>query len=827
MTRPLRTLFLFTFLLIPIASIHAQRAQPVQVSSLRPQLVWQRVPSVSQEGSAQVSTMNNSLEGPVLYQLVFRFVAHDGTLTGNGSPGLPLAIANGGVNTPQLATGAVTFSKLSFGAASNGQVLMANGSGGASWQTASAGTITSLSAGAGLAASPSPITTTGTLSIANSGVTPIMLSATGSTNGQVLTSNGSAVSFQDLPAAQASWLLSGNTGTVAGANYIGTNDNQPFEVHVGNNGRVLRIEPQIDGNGNGPAPNVIGGFSGNAVTGGAFGATIAGGGESNAVNAVSASFGSVGGGLSNTASGTNAAVGGGLRNTASGADAAVAGGIFNTASGGSATVAGGFFNTASGNAAIVAGGGNNIASGDLSFAAGNTADTNSHSGAFVWKDSSFSLVKATNDNQFVAQATGGFQFVTGLDFRGNLDPSKMVSLAPNSGIITFASGQTFPGTVAGVTAGPGLSGGGTSSNVSLQASLNHNGTLAGNGGTVALGIAAGGVSTPQIANGAVTTAQIGDGAVTTAQMGDGSVTPAKIGSGAATNGQVLTANGTGGAGFQNPSTQFSHGLQLDTSDSDTGVYASSGPNNNNGVNLVHFGSGNSGEGIGSQRASNGGVNGNNQFGLDFYTNYTNRMSIDGVGSVHVGGLSINSSGVVTFAGAQTFPGTGPGTVTSVSNSDGFLSVTSPNTTPVINLNTANTDARYVQKAGDTMAGALTLPADGLTVGGTQLVATGGNVSIGGNATVGGRISLGIYVETDTPTTAIWDETCSKNANDVAIGGGAFAADPGVLRESRPTTSLTPGNTGAPTNSWRVTCSNGGADTKCVQAYVVCLSHASP
>lgn len=46
---------------------------------------------------------------------------------------------------------------------------------------------------------------------------------------------------------------------------------------------------------------------------------------------------------------------------------------------------------------------------------------------------------------------------------------------------------------------------------------------------------------------------------------------------------------------------------------------------------------------------------------------------------------------------------------------------------------ATVDARYVNVTGDTMTGALTVPANGLTVGTDQVVATGGKVGIGTNA----------------------------------------------------------------------------------------------
>ncbi|HTC93474.1 MAG TPA: hypothetical protein VK699_08485 [Terriglobales bacterium] len=370
--------------------------------------------------------------------------------------------------------------------------------------------------------------------------------------------------------------------------------------------------------------------------------------------------------------------------------------------------------------------------------------------------------------------------------------------------------------------------------------------------------------------------------------------------------------------------------------------------------------------------------------FDTNTRHLVNSDITDVGSiVAIGssGFMINATtGIVTFVNAQTFPGT----VTSVSNTDGLISITSPTTTPAINLNTTNTDARYVRKSGDTMTGALNLPTNGLVAGSNQLVLSGGKVGIGtngpnaelqvigaagvssvgggagtagdpglnvqggaggaviagvgpsgpggsptiaggaggttfngpgggggsvtmtggaggsitataggftagaggsitlaagaggtagagnnpgaggnvliepgsgtpsgnvliadvggnvgvgttspsqklevaGNIALSGRISLGIYVKTDTPSTAVWDEACS-NANDVAISGGGFGVGGTVLRESRPTVTLSPGQTGNPSNSWRVTCSNGGSDAICSQAYVMCLSHASP
>jgi hypothetical protein len=220
--------------------------------------------------------------------------------------------------------------------------------------------------------------------------------------------------------------------------------------------------------------NIIMGFSGNSVTSGVVGATISGGGQSGGINQVTDAFGTVGGGRnnqagdgagttsdrsfatvgggssntasgvyatvgggsSNTASGVYATVGGGSSNTASGGYATVGGGVANTASSSSATVGGGFNNTASGfratvgggvgniasgDSATVGGGADNTAAGDYSFVVGRRAqNTNAaHHGVFLFADSNDFNFPSTAANQFRVRATGGAQFVLGIDASGN------------------------------------------------------------------------------------------------------------------------------------------------------------------------------------------------------------------------------------------------------------------------------------------------------------------------------------------------------------------------------------------------------------------------
>ena len=191
--------------------------------------------------------------------------------------------------------------------------------------------------------------------------------------------------------------------------FFGTTTLLPFEISV-NNERVLRLEPGSASDG----PNVILGSSGNSVLPGVVGATISGGGDpflggSPRPNRVEDDYGTVGGGVGNTARGESSTIGGGRFNTASGTSSTVGGGAVNTASSLYSTVGGGLDNTASATSSTVPGGRRNAARGENSFAAGYYAKAN-HDGTFVWSDNSLtdadSLV-STAEDQFLIRATGG------------------------------------------------------------------------------------------------------------------------------------------------------------------------------------------------------------------------------------------------------------------------------------------------------------------------------------------------------------------------------------------------------------------------------------
>jgi hypothetical protein len=214
-----------------------------------------------------------------------------------------------------------------------------------------------------------------------------------------------------------SWDLTGNSGTTAGTDFLGTTDNEPLELRV-DGARALRLEP------NSISANLIGGHSNNSVADGVVGATIGGGGSPFYWNTAGGHYNTVGGGLENTTSNWYATLSGGRANTASGFAATVGGGrsnvvsadygtiagggpwdpdvgptttgnrvtdVYGTIGGGGgnqagdaagtttdawhATVGGGWRNTASGRESTVGGGSNNAASGRYSTVAGGETNT--------------------------------------------------------------------------------------------------------------------------------------------------------------------------------------------------------------------------------------------------------------------------------------------------------------------------------------------------------------------------------------------------------------------------------------------------------------------
>ncbi|MGE3799756.1 MAG: beta strand repeat-containing protein [Candidatus Kapaibacterium sp.] len=201
-------------------------------------------------------------------------------------------------------------------------------------------------------------------------------------------------------ATSAAWSLTGNSGTVAGTNFIGTTDNIALHVRTNNIDRMIfntngSIQRDAGGDARGDRAidlqtarfattqvasgplSVIGGGIGHTASG--IRSTVSGG----ELNMASGTHATVSGGVTNTASNTQATVGGGANNTASGLRATVAGGSSNTASGDHSSVGGGESNTASGIRSHVGGGLRNTASGILSTVGGGSENVASSTQATV------------------------------------------------------------------------------------------------------------------------------------------------------------------------------------------------------------------------------------------------------------------------------------------------------------------------------------------------------------------------------------------------------------------------------------------------------------
>ena len=167
--------------------------------------------------------------------------------------------------------------------------------------------------------------------------------------------------------------------TITNANLSTVSASNAFTLQTGETTGFFVGVVTKDGDSGSGRRNIVGGHQSNTVTAGRVGATIGGGGgEIDGTvysNAVTWNFGTVAGGLANTADGY-------------------------------ATVGGGDENKASGLWSTVPGGQLNQASGNYSFAAGRQAKA-INNGAFVWADSQDDFFNSTGDNQFLIRANGG------------------------------------------------------------------------------------------------------------------------------------------------------------------------------------------------------------------------------------------------------------------------------------------------------------------------------------------------------------------------------------------------------------------------------------
>jgi hypothetical protein len=364
-----------------------------------------------------------------------------------------------------------------------------NADGSVACQDVGVNSVTQVDTGSGLTGGP--ITGSGTISIAQGGVTSNHIE-----NGTIAAADidvdevqrrvasscpaGSAIRNIDNDGAVscttvggASWSLTGNAGTDSATNFIGTTDTQPLVMRAGS-WATLRISPAAT------TANLLGGSSANSIGGGVRGTTVFGGGSTplsepgfsllrTEPNAASGSYSTVVGGISNriegagyatiiggfvnTVSGDSAVIVGGNQNVAGGLASTVTGGDQNRSGGDYSMVGGGRGNSAHGGYSATVGGNNNCAGGYASFAAGfgahvrqgnaangagacsgvaATSDSNGDEGSFVWADATTSSgFVTTGPNQFLVRADGGMLLNTNATVAGGDD--LVVGARANSG----------------------------------------------------------------------------------------------------------------------------------------------------------------------------------------------------------------------------------------------------------------------------------------------------------------------------------------------------------------------------------------------------------
>jgi hypothetical protein len=430
-------------------------------------------------------------------------------------------------------------------------------------------------------------------------------------------------------AAGSFWQVGGNAGVPTGSNFIGNTDNQFLDLRA-NGVRAMRLRLLSDTLGlYTNAPNVIGGSSVNLTAINVVGATIAGGGGNGTngtpyVNEVFADFGAIGGGAGNGA-GRNATVSGGYGNFAGGAGSFIGGGGYDgtTFSGNSAqdiaaTIGGGLGNSipSGGQYAFIGGGYSNSASVGLATIGGgyrNTADN-----AYVFVGGGFENTASGP----LATVTGGgnnsasFGYATVGGGLGNAASGASSGYSTISGGATNSASGDYSfiggGALNLVVANFAAAGGGYGNIASFPYATVGGGYENIAGGSYAT--APGGYNNN--ANGFASLAA-GESAQTTHNntfiWGDGSEVPF---TGAAYD-DAFNVLASGGVFFFNGA----QGVHVDYLNQNPGGTISYG---------LRFGGGGSGEGITSQRTA-----GANQYGLDFFTASSERMTIADNGFVGI------------------------------------------------------------------------------------------------------------------------------------------------------------------------------------------------
>lgn len=386
------------------------------------------------------------------------------------------------------------------------------------------------------------------------------------------------------------------------------------------------------------SPDVIGGAASNTIAASVFGSVISGGGNNTGgSNYIAANYGYIGGGTTNRVLGVSGTIAGGNGNTINNSFGTIAGGVANT-TGDSATIAGGALNTALGqysfvgggqaNSAIgaksvIGGGDNNVANSGFPNVTIGGGESNNASGFFATIAGGL-----LNTNNGYAAAIGGGQgnkiTATGATIPGgsgnlaaglNSFAAGQSARAANSGAFVWADSSTtaaFSSTAPNqflIRAAGGVGIGTTNPSQSLSVaggiSLDVNSQ---NTGSTASALTFGPPGTGEGigSNRQGGANQYGLDFYTVSQPRLSIANNGNVGIGTTAPGQLLSVAGT---------------ISLDSASLNNGSVT---------ANALIFG-GSSGEGIASTRQT-----GSNQFGLDFYTDFTARLSIAQNGFVGLG-----------------------------------------------------------------------------------------------------------------------------------------------------------------------------------------------
>jgi hypothetical protein len=232
------------------------------------------------------------------------------------------------------------------------------------------------------------------------------------------------------------WQTSGNSGTTANVNFLGTTDNRALTLRV-NNTVALQYQPGST------LPNVVAGlaaFRPSIITSGVSGAVIAGG------NAPSGGVTGFGGGDFMAVYDNDGAIGGGFGNKVGSnngditdaAFATVGGGVFNGAAAYAATVSGGDGNLAGGQRSFIGGGFGNQALADISVLGGGLQNS-------ILANADYSTIGGGHGN--IIQTNASASFIGG-GTNNTIQSSASGSVIAGGFLNTIQSGA-FASTIAG------------------------------------------------------------------------------------------------------------------------------------------------------------------------------------------------------------------------------------------------------------------------------------------------------------------------------------------------------------------------------------------